>query len=174
MYRGPRSAERTAATAARPAPMKNDSRTEGRKACASVVGNQVVPVRVAMVAGGMACTVAAGREARIACTGLNPRNAAKRAPVGGITVMAGISSAALAAVRACASAEGNSTVMLVMRMVKNMAMLATKPVFIRVETIPEATPRFSGGTEFMIAVVLGAANMPVPRPMAKSAMAKWK
>ena len=34
-----------------------------------------------------------------------------------------------------------------------------------VARIPEATPRYSGGTEFMMAVMLGEANMPMPRPI---------
>ena len=33
-----------------------------------------------------------------------------------------------------------------------------------VARIPEATPRYSAGTEFMMAVMLGAPNMPMPKP----------
>jgi hypothetical protein len=49
-------------------------------------------------------------------------------------------------------------------MVKNIPMLITNPEFIRVDIMPEATPRSAGGTEFMIAAEFGEANMPFPPP----------
>jgi hypothetical protein len=57
-------------------------------------------------------------------------------------------------------------------MVKNIPMLMTNPEFIRVDIMPDATPRSPGGTEFMIAAEFGEANIPFPIPMRKRAMAK--
>lgn len=89
-----------------------------------------------------------------------------------MALIAGMSWAAPALVREDASAPGNSFDRPKTMMVKNMPMLMTKPVFIRVDIIPEATPRSDGGTEFMIAAEFGDANMPFPIPMMKRARAK--
>jgi hypothetical protein len=59
-------------------------------------------------------------------------------------------------------------------MVKNIPMLITNPEFMRVDIMPEATPRSAGGTEFMIAAEFGDANIPFPIPMMKSATAKGR
>ena len=67
---------------------------------------------------------------------------------------------------------GNRCVRLTITIVKNSAMETTIPLFCSIDLIPDATPRSSGGTEFMIAAMFGAPNMPFPRPMIRSAMAK--
>src|SRR5208337_3579208 len=144
------------------------------KAPASVVGNHVAPVRVAMVAAPIPAVTATGRPARIIWTGLYPRSAAKSAPVGGIALIDGMSEAAPAPVSEAESAWGNSFVRPTTMMVKNIPMLMTKPEFIRVDIMPEATPRSDGGTEFMIAAEFGEANMPFPIPMTKRATAKGR
>jgi len=43
-------------------------------------------------------------------------------------------------------------------------MLSVLATFWKVARIPDAAPRCSAGTEFMMAVVLGAANVPIPTP----------
>jgi len=91
MYTGPRAAERIAAAMASAAPSQNEIRKEGRNAWTSVLGNQSIPVRTAKICGEMELTSAGGREVRMAWTGLNPRNAANIALVGGIALMAGMS-----------------------------------------------------------------------------------
>jgi hypothetical protein len=48
---------------------------------------------------------------------------------------------------------------------------STLPEFMNVERIPEAEPRISAGTAFMIAVLFGAANSPEPMPMSRSSSA---
>ena len=44
-------------------------------------------------------------------------------------------------------------------------------VFWNVALMPDEAPRCSGGTEFMMAVVLGAANIPMPIPISRRMMA---
>ena len=56
-------------------------------------------------------------------------------------------------------------------MVKNMAILAICAVFLSVAIIPDATPRSSEGTEFIIEAVLGVPNIPLPTPIKNSAIA---
>ena len=46
---------------------------------------------------------------------------------------------------------------------KKIPMDSTKPEFVNVASMPEAAPRCLGGTLFMMAAVLGAANRPEPR-----------
>ena len=46
-----------------------------------------------------------------------------------------------------------------------MAMLSMLPVFMSMTFVPEAIPLFSGGTEDMMALVLGEAKRPEPPPM---------
>ncbi len=43
----------------------------------------------------------------------------------------------------------------------------TIPALVNVARMPEATPRCPAGTEFMIAVALGAVNRPDPTPFRK-------
>ena len=152
--------------------MTKEIRSDGMKANARVVGNQVVPVRVVMAAGLIAATIDAGTVTRIARTGLYPRNAANNAPVGGIVLIGKISSGAPASVSDVASTGGNICVRLMITMVKNRAIETTIPLFCSIDLIPDATPRSSGGTEFMMAAIFGAPNMPFPRPMIRSAIAK--
>jgi hypothetical protein len=83
-----------------------------------------------------------------------------------------ISEAAPALVREAERAAGNDFVRPKTMMEKNIPMLMTKPEFIRVDIMPDATPRSDGGTEFMIAAEFGDANMPLPIPMMKRATAK--
>ena len=152
--------------------MKKEILSDGMKAFASVVGNQVMPVRVVMVAGLIAAKTDWGKVTRIAWTGLYPRNAANKAPVGGIALIGMIKSVAPASVSDVASSGGNRCVRLTMTMVKNRAMDMTIPLFCSIDLMPDATPRSSEGTEFMMAAIFGAPNMPFPRPMIRSAMAK--
>ena len=49
---------------------------------------------------------------------------------------------------------------------KNTPVDTAVPEFWNVERIPEATPRYLAGTLLMIEEVLGAANMPLPIPLA--------
>ena len=56
-------------------------------------------------------------------------------------------------------------------MVKIQVMLIVLAVFWKVARIPEEAPRCSAGTEFMMAVVLGETNMPMPMPMTRMARA---
>ena len=74
--------------------------------CASVVGNQVMPVSVVMVELLIVATTAGGTVARIALTGLYPRNAANNAPVGGIALIGTIRPGAPALVSDVASSGG--------------------------------------------------------------------
>ena len=45
------------------------------------------------------------------------------------------------------------------------------PVFWNVARMPDAAPRWSAGTAFMIPVVFGAANSPMPMPFSSSSAA---
>ena len=56
-------------------------------------------------------------------------------------------------------------------MVKNMAILAVKEVFIMVNIIPDATPLSCGGTEFIILELFGDPNIPPPIPIINSTKA---
>ena len=69
------------------------------------------------------------------------------------------------------SAPGKRCVIPTMTMVKKIAILAVKAVFIMVVSIPEATPRSWAGTEFIMDALLGEPNIPVPKPMKKRAKA---
>src|SRR5271157_2385501 len=108
-------------------------------------------------------------------SGLYPKKAAKSAPVGGKLAAA---RAAPAGIPACARplnrADGRLAANPSVTTVKIKVILRVLAVFWKVARIPEAAPRFSGGTEFMIAVVLGAANMPMPIPINKMIRAKGK
>jgi hypothetical protein len=141
-------------------------------ASASVVGNQTTPVRVVIVVGAIEAISDGERPVRIIWTGLYPRNAAKSAPVGGIALIAGISGVALAVESASVSIGGNAFVRPNTIIVKNIPIDRTNPEFIRVDIIPEETPRLSAGTEFIIAAALGELNIPLPRPMIINAIAK--
>ncbi len=48
----------------------------------------------------------------------------------------------------------------------------TIPLFCSIALIPDATPRSSDDTEFIMAAIFGAPNIPFPRPMIKRAKAK--
>jgi len=48
---------------------------------------------------------------------------------------------------------------------KPMAILSMLPVFMSMTLMPEAIPLFSGGTEDMMALVLGEAKRPEPPPL---------
>ena len=49
---------------------------------------------------------------------------------------------------------------------------STMPVFWNVARMPEAWPRWAGGTEFMMAVVFGGTKTPMPTPFRKMSTAK--
>ena len=55
---------------------------------------------------------------------------------------------------------------------KNTAIEIAVPEFWKVARIPEATPRYRAGTLLIIDDVLGAANMPLPIPLAAISRAK--
>lgn len=55
-----------------------------------------------------------------------------------------------------------------MRMLKKHVMLNMVPLFWNVARMPEATPRVAGGTAFMMLVVFGAENRPIPTPMSSN------
>ncbi len=57
---------------------------------------------------------------------------------------------------------------------KNIAWLIVCPQFCSVERIPEAAPRCSAGTEFMMDAMLGDIKMPLPKPMTNRITAKGK
>ena len=71
-----------------------------------------------------------------------------------------------------ASSGGNRCVRLTMTIVKKRAMEMTIPLFCSIDLMPDATPRSSGGTEFMMDAMFGDPNMPFPMPMIRSATAK--
>jgi len=171
VYFAPRRADRTAAVRLSTMPIMKDILSDGIKACASVCGNQVMPVNVLRVSGLIIFMVEAGRLFSRICTGLYPRNAANSALVGGMLFMIGMSCCAPALESERAIAGGNSLVRLTMIIVKNMAMLDVMAVFWSVDRMPEATPRSSGGTLFMIDAMFGELNMPLPMPMSSSARA---
>jgi hypothetical protein len=125
-----------------------------------------------MVSGLTVLITDCGTEARMVLTGLYPRNAANKALVGGITLIGPIRFEAPTFVRDSARTWGNKRVRLMITIVKNIAIEATIPLFCSMALIPEATPRSSGGTEFIIAAIFGATNMPFPRPMISRASAK--
>jgi hypothetical protein len=52
-----------------------------------------------------------------------------------------------------------------------MPMERTNPEFIEVARMPDAAPRSSAGTLFIMVVVFGAENIPTPRPLTKIRMA---
>ena len=49
----------------------------------------------------------------------------------------------------------------------------TLPVWLMVILMPLATPRFSGGTEPMIELVLGEANIAIPKPNRIKLISTW-
>ena len=55
---------------------------------------------------------------------------------------------------------------------KKTPMESAVPEFWKVERMPEATPRNSGGTLLIIEDVLGALNMPMPMPLMAMSVAK--
>ena len=55
---------------------------------------------------------------------------------------------------------------------KKMPIDSTMPPFWNVARMPDACPRSSAGTEFMMAVVLGGTNTPMPTPLRKRSTAK--
>jgi hypothetical protein len=59
-----------------------------------------------------------------------------------------------------------------MRRLKTTPMDSTVPAFWNVARMPEAWPRWGGGTAFMTAVVLGGMNIPIPTPFRKMSPAK--
>src|SRR5665648_126734 len=126
------------------APIMNDILSEGRNAFARVDGNHVVPVSVFRVALGMAATIAGGKTDSILSTGLYPRNAENKAAVGGMLLRIGASFTAPILANDVSIASGNLCVIPTMTIVKNIAILAVKDVFIMVNIIPEATPLSCG------------------------------
>ena len=56
-------------------------------------------------------------------------------------------------------------------MVKKIARLAVVAVFCIVALMPDAAPLVSGGTEFIMEAVFGAANIPPPSPITSSIIA---
>lgn len=61
-------------------------------------------------------------------------------------------------------ALGSLWVIPMISMVKNMAMLAVVIVLFMVNIMPEATPLYFGGTEFMMDALFGEPNIPFPIP----------
>ena len=55
---------------------------------------------------------------------------------------------------------------------KNTPTDSTIPLFWNVARMPDAAPRFSGGTLFMMPVMFGAANSPMPMPFINKSAAK--
>src|SRR5580700_4262428 len=131
---------------------------------AMAVGKKVFPVRRLCVCAGSELMTEAGMSEP---TGLYPRKAAKSAAVGGrpLKELASCGTPALvtAAVRAGARLAPSAT----NTIEKKTAVLAVIPVFWTVARIPDAAPLVSGGTEFIIATVLGLAKRPPPSPMTK-------
>ena len=92
-------------------------------------GKNVVLSKRALVAGGIDATVAAGIDARMAPTGLYPRNAANKAEVGDMWLNAGASCDAPAEVSALEIALGKLTESASRTIVKNRARLIVCPTF---------------------------------------------
>jgi hypothetical protein len=57
---------------------------------------------------------------------------------------------------------------------KKIAWLIVCPQFCKVERIPEAAPRCSGGHEFITDAMLGDIKIPLPMPKTRSIIAKGK
>src|SRR5512137_2411466 len=97
--------------------------------------------------------------------GLYPRNAENNAPVGGMEPRVAATDARFAEPRLAREFEtafGNAPWMPKITIVKNTAMLAVFAELNNVDIMPDATPRSSGGTEFMIEELFGDANIPLP------------
>ena len=135
---------------------------------ARAFGNHVFPSRRVSVDPLISEVKDEGNRLRIVATGLYPRKAENRADVGGIFMKYGISSGAFADASAVVNAPGNLVVRETRTMVKNIPILAVWPVFCKVALIPDATPLCWGATEFMTAVIFGAANIPIPAPIMNS------
>ena len=65
-------------------------------------------------------------------------------------------------------AEGSALARPIAISEKNPPIDSTMPAFIPVARTPDAAPRWSGGTEFMIAAEFGAAINPDPMPLTAS------
>ena len=89
------------------APIMNDIWSDGKNAFAKVDGNHVVPVSVVRVALGMVATIVGGKTDSIALTGLYPRNAENKAPVGGMLLKIGASFTAPMPASDVSMASGN-------------------------------------------------------------------
>ena len=113
----------------------------------------------------MAATIGGGNIDSMVLTGLYPKNAENRAPVGGILLRIGASFTAPMPASDVSMASGNLWVIPIITIVKNMAILAVNEVFIMVNIIPEATPLSCGGTEFIILELFGEPNIPPPTPI---------
>lgn len=101
--------------------------------------------------------------------GLLPRNAANSVLTGG-SVATRVASAA-GTDWACSPADsvcGSELARPAIIREKNTPIDSAVPEFWNVDRIPEATPRWPGGTLLMMAEVFGAENMPCPTPLANS------
>jgi hypothetical protein len=107
-----------------------------------------------------------------AAIGLLPRNAANISPTGGTSLTAEIACCGRpCAARPVRSASGSDEDSPATNSEKNTPIESTMPEFWKVARMPEATPRWSAGTAFMTAVVLGAENRPEPTPLKNSSTA---
>src|SRR5208337_1698501 len=128
-------------------------------------GNQVVDVIVEI-----ACTLRwaltlLGSREIIVCIGLNPKNAAKSAIVGGIPERSGPSCGAPAAATAADMAFGSVPLSATTTSVNRTVKPTVLPVFCSVKSIPAAELRRSGGTVPIIDDVFGEANIPKAMPI---------
>ena len=137
------------------------------------VGKKAEPVRYVTMALGIAEIRVVGSAWSTACIGLYPRKAAKIALEAGVAARACPNCAgAPRAMTAEVSAVGRLVFSEDITMAKNNPWPMVNPEFCSVCRMPEAAPRWAGGTEFMIEVVLGDRKSPFPIPIRISANAK--
>jgi hypothetical protein len=107
--------------------------------------------------------------------GLYPKKAANNALEAGMLWNALATCAgAPVLVTAVTSAPGKVVFRDSMIMAKNSAWLMVCPQLFKVVRMPDAAPRCSAGTEFIIDAVFGDMKMPLPMPMTSSINAKGK
>jgi hypothetical protein len=133
-------------------------------------GKKLLPVMLAALARGRPLRTLAGISLAI---GLKPRKAAKRLPTGGAlaTWWATVTGTPWETSWLC-MVWGKVLARPRMMRLKKTPMDSTEPAFMPVARIPLAAPRSSAGTAFITAVVLGAANRPMPIPFVTRRVAK--
>jgi len=130
------------------------------------VGEELLAEQARLLAAGSAWTTGGGKQR---CQRIVAENAANSAAVGGkCATLPATATGRPACVSPLCSAVANPEARPAVTMLKKTPMLRRDAAFWNVERMPEATPRDSAGTLFMMATVFGAANMPWPMPSSTS------